>query len=66
MGTLKVRIVRGTSLAVRDLLSSDPYVVATLGTQVYNINVASDRLHFFVFGLLNFILYFYIVLVLFG
>ena len=34
MGLLKVRIVRGVNLAVRDLLTSDPYVVATLGTQV--------------------------------
>jgi hypothetical protein len=32
---LKVRIVRGRNLVVRDLLSSDPYVCATLGTQVF-------------------------------
>lgn len=35
LGMLKVRIVRGINLAVRDLLSSDPYVTATLGTQVF-------------------------------
>lgn len=64
LGTLKVKIVRGISLAVRDLLSSDPYVVATLGAQVYNNNVVSHRLHFFVFGIYNFITYFYIVLML--
>jgi hypothetical protein len=59
LGTLKVKIVRGISLAVRDLLSSDPYVVATLGAQVYIINVVSHRLHFFGFGIYNFITYFY-------
>lgn len=64
LGTLKVKIVRGISLAVRDLLSSDPYVVATLGAQVYNINVVSHRPHFFVFGICNFITCFYIVLML--
>ena len=49
LGTLKVKIVRGISLAVRDLLSSDPYVVATLGAQVYIINAVSHRIRFFVF-----------------
>jgi len=34
LGMLKVRIVRGINLAVRDLLSSDPYVCAILGGQV--------------------------------
>ena len=34
LGMLKVRIVRGINLAVRDLLSSDPYVIAILGGQV--------------------------------
>lgn len=58
LGTLKVKIVRGISLAVRDLLSSDPYVVATLGAQVCNINVVSNRLRFFVFGIYHFITYF--------
>lgn len=35
LGSLKVRIVRGRNLVVRDLLSSDPYVAATLGAQVF-------------------------------
>lgn len=35
LGSLKLRIVRGRNLVVRDLLSSDPYVAATLGTQVF-------------------------------
>lgn len=38
LGMLKVRIVRGINLAVRDLLSSDPYVVATLGGQVLYVS----------------------------
>jgi hypothetical protein len=37
LGMLKVRIVRGIGLAVRDLLSSDPYVVVTLGQQVLSL-----------------------------
>jgi hypothetical protein len=37
LGMLKVRIVRGIGLAVRDLLSSDPYVVVTLGHQVFSL-----------------------------
>lgn len=34
IGLLKVKVIRGTNLAVRDMLSSDPYVVLTLGQQV--------------------------------
>lgn len=34
IGILKVKVIRGTKLAVRDLISSDPYVVLTLGQQV--------------------------------
>lgn len=34
IGILKVKVIRGTKLAVRDLMSSDPYVVLTLGQQV--------------------------------
>ncbi|XP_008647900.1 ADP-ribosylation factor GTPase-activating protein AGD12 isoform X1 [Zea mays] len=33
IGILKVKVIRGTKLAVRDLMSSDPYVVLTLGQQ---------------------------------
>ncbi|MED6191609.1 hypothetical protein PIB30_001888 [Stylosanthes scabra] len=32
-GILKLRIKRGIDLAIRDLLSSDPYVVVTMGSQ---------------------------------
>ncbi|CAI9788014.1 unnamed protein product [Fraxinus pennsylvanica] len=33
IGMLKITIIKGTNLAVRDMLSSDPYVVLTLGKQ---------------------------------
>jgi len=45
LGTLKVKIVRGISLAVRDLLSSDPYVVATLGAQSKQTRVINRNLN---------------------
>ncbi|MQL89005.1 hypothetical protein Taro_021584 [Colocasia esculenta] len=34
IGTLKVKVVKGTNLAIRDMLSSDPYVILVLGEQV--------------------------------
>lgn len=34
IGLLKVKVVKGVNLAIRDMLSSDPYVVLTLGQQV--------------------------------
>jgi stromal membrane-associated protein len=34
VGLLKVKVVKGTNLAVRDVLSSDPYVILTIGKQV--------------------------------
>uniref|UniRef100_A0A0D9WYK3 C2 domain-containing protein n=1 Tax=Leersia perrieri TaxID=77586 RepID=A0A0D9WYK3_9ORYZ len=33
VGLVKVKVVRGTNLAVRDVFSSDPYVVLKLGNQ---------------------------------
>ncbi|CAL9050029.1 ADP-ribosylation factor GTPase-activating protein AGD12-like [Musa acuminata AAA Group] len=33
IGILNVKVIKGTNLAVRDVLSSDPYVVLTLGQQ---------------------------------
>ena len=36
IGILKVKVLNGTNLAIRDMLSSDPYVVLTLGKQVSN------------------------------
>lgn len=34
IGLLKVKVIKGTNLAIRDMMSSDPYVVLTLGQQV--------------------------------
>lgn len=34
VGLIKVNIVRGTNLAVRDMVTSDPYVILSLGNQV--------------------------------
>jgi stromal membrane-associated protein len=34
IGILNVKVIGGTKLAVRDMYSSDPYVVLTLGQQV--------------------------------
>ncbi|KAG9147747.1 hypothetical protein Leryth_018812 [Lithospermum erythrorhizon] len=34
LGLIKVDVVRGTNLAVRDMVSSDPYVILALGNQV--------------------------------
>lgn len=34
LGLLKIRVRRGINLAVRDTVSSDPYVVISSGTQV--------------------------------
>lgn len=39
IGILKVKVIRGTKLAVRDMLSSDPYVVLNLGQQVFLCNL---------------------------
>lgn len=36
IGMLKVKVIRGVDLAVRDMLTSDPYVILTLGKQVGN------------------------------
>lgn len=34
VGLIKVNVVRGTNLAIRDILTSDPYVILALGQQV--------------------------------
>lgn len=34
IGLLKVKVVKGINLAIRDMMSSDPYVVLRLGQQV--------------------------------
>ena len=37
VGLVRVRVVRGVNLAIRDLRSSDPYVVVRIGMQVRSI-----------------------------
>lgn len=45
VGLIKVNVVKGTNLAVRDVMTSDPYVILALGHQV--------RLFFFTNSLEN-------------
>jgi len=35
LGILKLRIIKGINLAIRDTRASDPYVVVRMGDQVY-------------------------------
>ncbi|XWS11535.1 hypothetical protein CRYUN_Cryun37aG0006600 [Craigia yunnanensis] len=39
IGLLKVKVVKGTNLAIRDMMTSDPYVVLTLGQQITSVAV---------------------------
>uniref|UniRef100_A0A0V0GK98 Putative ovule protein n=1 Tax=Solanum chacoense TaxID=4108 RepID=A0A0V0GK98_SOLCH len=48
LGLLRVRIIRGINLAIRDLRSSDPYVVVRMGKQV----ISPLLFHLFFFFLL--------------
>ncbi|XP_020108703.1 probable ADP-ribosylation factor GTPase-activating protein AGD11 isoform X2 [Ananas comosus] len=49
VGLVKVNIIRGTNLAVRDVMTSDPYVILNLGHQVskyfhrLNLNISGSR-----------------------
>ncbi|KAJ4980379.1 hypothetical protein NE237_031216 [Protea cynaroides] len=45
IGMLKVKVVKGTNLAIRDLLSSDPYVILTLGQQTVQTQVINSNLN---------------------
>lgn len=45
IGLLKVKVIKGTSLAVRDMLSSDPYVVLSLGLQKAQTQVIRSNLN---------------------
>ncbi|KAG0499138.1 hypothetical protein HPP92_003450 [Vanilla planifolia] len=45
IGILKVKILKGKNLAVRDMLSSDPYVVLTLGQQKAQTSVIKSNLN---------------------
>ncbi|XP_031132130.1 ADP-ribosylation factor GTPase-activating protein AGD12-like [Ipomoea triloba] len=45
IGMLKVKVIKGTNLAIRDMLKSDPYVVLTLGKQTVRTNVIKSNLN---------------------
>eukprot|EP00262_Sarcandra_glabra_P003611 TRINITY_DN1434_c0_g2_i1.p1 TRINITY_DN1434_c0_g2~~TRINITY_DN1434_c0_g2_i1.p1 ORF type:complete len:343 (+),score=67.88 TRINITY_DN1434_c0_g2_i1:138-1166(+) len=45
IGLLKVKVIKGTDLAVRDMLTSDPYVVLTLGQQRVQTTVINSNLN---------------------
>ncbi|XP_016197729.1 probable ADP-ribosylation factor GTPase-activating protein AGD13 [Arachis duranensis] len=45
IGMLKVKVIRGTNLAIRDIKTSDPYVVLNLGTQTSQTRVISSNLN---------------------
>lgn len=45
IGSVKVKVIKGTNLAVRDMLSSDPYVVLTLGQQSAQTQVIPSNLN---------------------
>jgi len=34
IGVLKIKVIKGTNLAIRDMMTSDPYVVLNIGQQV--------------------------------
>lgn len=51
MGLLRVHVLRGVNLAVRDVVSSDPYVVIKMGKQVtFSLPPFSFCNHFCVFS----------------
>ncbi|XP_028759362.1 ADP-ribosylation factor GTPase-activating protein AGD12 [Neltuma alba] len=45
IGLLKVKVVKGTNLAIRDMMSSDPYVVLKLGQQTVQTAVVNSNLN---------------------
>ncbi|XP_058749473.1 ADP-ribosylation factor GTPase-activating protein AGD12-like [Vicia villosa] len=45
IGMLKVKVIKGTNLAIRDIKSSDPYVVLNLGTQTIQTSVVKSNLN---------------------
>uniref|UniRef100_A0A0D6QWN0 Arf-GAP domain-containing protein n=1 Tax=Araucaria cunninghamii TaxID=56994 RepID=A0A0D6QWN0_ARACU len=45
VGLLKIKVVKGTNLAVRDMISSDPYVILTIGHQTVKTRVIKSNLN---------------------
>eukprot|EP00258_Populus_trichocarpa_P000790 XP_002299211.3 probable ADP-ribosylation factor GTPase-activating protein AGD11 [Populus trichocarpa] len=45
IGLIKVNVVKGTNLAVRDVMTSDPYVIISLGQQSVRTRVIKNNLN---------------------
>lgn len=45
VGLIKVNVIRGTNLAIRDMMSSDPYVILNLGHQSMKTKVIKSNLN---------------------
>lgn len=45
IGLLKVKVIKGTNLAIRDMMTSDPYVVLNLGKQTAQTTVVKSNLN---------------------
>ncbi|XP_008813423.1 probable ADP-ribosylation factor GTPase-activating protein AGD11 isoform X2 [Phoenix dactylifera] len=45
LGLIKVNIIRGTNLAVRDVMTSDPYVILNMGHQTMKTRVIKSNLN---------------------
>ncbi|KAL1167156.1 hypothetical protein V6Z11_A06G247000 [Gossypium hirsutum] len=45
IGLLKVKVIKGINLAIRDMMTSDPYVVLTLGKQTIQTAVIKSNLN---------------------
>ncbi|MCH88912.1 ADP-ribosylation factor GTPase-activating protein AGD12-like, partial [Trifolium medium] len=45
IGMLKIKVIQGTNLAIRDIKSSDPYVVLNLGSQTVQTTVVRSNLN---------------------
>uniref|UniRef100_A0A1D1YH19 Putative ADP-ribosylation factor GTPase-activating protein AGD11 n=3 Tax=Anthurium amnicola TaxID=1678845 RepID=A0A1D1YH19_9ARAE len=45
VGLIKVNVIRGTNLAIRDVMSSDPYVILSLGHQSMKTRVIKSNLN---------------------
>uniref|UniRef100_A0A0A9EPT8 ADP-ribosylation factor GTPase-activating protein AGD11 n=1 Tax=Arundo donax TaxID=35708 RepID=A0A0A9EPT8_ARUDO len=45
VGLIKVNVIRGTNLAIRDVMSSDPYVIINLGHQSMKTKVIKSSLN---------------------
>ncbi|KAK2386063.1 putative ADP-ribosylation factor GTPase-activating protein AGD11 [Trifolium repens] len=45
VGLIKVNVVKGTNLAIRDLMTSDPYVILSLGHQSVKTRVIKNNLN---------------------